>query len=246
VLKVREYGESDGIIILFTPLQGKLPALVKGMRKPQSRLRSGTQQLCCSRFLLYQGRSWPRVIQCELITLYPRLRERAEFLPWALYLAALVEAALPPREPSPSLYFLLKESLRLLPLLDPEMLIRTFEAQTLKILGWEPCLDRCVLCRQPLPEGSRVSFVPSAGGVLCEGCLSTYTFQGAVYQVSPGSLKVWEQLEGSRWWRKLFRLQVGPNFRKELAQIIPAFLEYYLGEKIAARDLIYKIGGLSE
>jgi DNA repair protein RecO (recombination protein O) len=43
VIRSREYGESDRLITLFSREMGKIEAIAKGVRKPKSTQRGGTQ-----------------------------------------------------------------------------------------------------------------------------------------------------------------------------------------------------------
>ena len=45
-----------------------------------------------------------------------------------------------------------------------------FEVTTLRLLGFLPSLDRCVVCGKPVDREGRVLFGQIAGGVLCRGC----------------------------------------------------------------------------
>ncbi|WP_258360258.1 DNA repair protein RecO [Moorella sulfitireducens (nom. illeg.)] len=239
VLKSRDYQETDQLLTILTPRHGKLDAIVKGVRKPKSSLRSGTQQLCRSRFLFYAGKSLATITQCEVQSIYAPLRQDLKRLAYAFYLVEIADSAVMPGQVNPAMYILLKQGLEILAGAPPVLVARAFEARVLKILGLEPRLDRCASCGGDLDGGGRPALSPAAGGILCARCRGR---EGPEYQVMLGSIKAWQQLNRMNW-QHLRRMHLTPNLTRELEEILPAFLEYYLDRKLKSRALINEIGG---
>lgn len=239
VLKSRDYQETDQLLTILTPNHGKIDAIVKGVRKPKSSLRSGTQQLCRSRFLFYAGKSLATVTQCEVQSIFAPLRQDLRRLAYACYLVEIADSVVMPGQVNPAMYNLLKQGLEQLAVAPPALVARAFEARTLKILGLEPRLDRCASCGGALRSAERVTVAPAAGGTICPQCRGR---EGPEYQVRPGSIKIWQQLNHMNW-RHLRRLRINPYLARDLEEIMPAFLEYYLDRKLKSRALINEIGG---
>ncbi len=63
VIRSQEYGESDRILTVFSREYGRIQVIAKGVRKPKSRQRGGTQLFTYADFLLYRGRSLDTVSQ---------------------------------------------------------------------------------------------------------------------------------------------------------------------------------------
>ncbi|HEX3032864.1 MAG TPA: DNA repair protein RecO, partial [Bacillota bacterium] len=57
VLRSRKLNDADNLITLFSREQGKIQVVAKGVRKPQSRKRSGVQPFTHGSFQLYQGKT---------------------------------------------------------------------------------------------------------------------------------------------------------------------------------------------
>lgn len=239
VLKSKDYREADQLLTILTPGFGRIDAIAKGVRKPRSRLRSGTQQLCRSRFLFYAGKNLATVTQCEVQSIFAPLRQDLRRLAYAYYLVEIADVVALPGQASPGIYNPLNHALELLATIDPELVARAFEARILKNLGLQPRLDFCAACQGPLGNGIRVSISPAAGGILCSDCRGQ---QGQEYNLSPGSVKIWQRLNYLDW-RYLKRLQISPFLGRQLREVIPAFLEYYLDRKIRSRAFINEIGG---
>ncbi|MCB0031542.1 MAG: DNA repair protein RecO, partial [Anaerolineales bacterium] len=70
VLRRSDFGEADRLLTLFTKEQGKIRAIAKGARKPQSRKTGHVELFMRTQFLLGTGRSLAIVTQAELIEPY--------------------------------------------------------------------------------------------------------------------------------------------------------------------------------
>lgn len=239
VLRNRDYREADELLTILTTGYGKIEAIVKGTRKPGSRLRSGTQRLCRSVFLLYAGKNLATVTQCEVCSIYAPLRQDLRLLAYAYYLMEIADAVVLPGQSSPGVYKLLKQGLELLIDTDAEVVARAVEARILKNLGLEPCLERCSVCQRPVTPHAGTILSPAAGGIVCLDCRGENERE---YSAAPGSIMTWRQLNRIHW-QNIGRLQISPAIGKELAQIIPAFLEYYIDKKLRSRAFITEIGG---
>jgi len=65
VIRSREYGEADRLVTLFAREKGKINALAKGVRKPTSSQRAGTQLFTYADFLLHQGKTLDTITQAQ-------------------------------------------------------------------------------------------------------------------------------------------------------------------------------------
>lgn len=170
VLRRRVFGESDALVTLFSPEEGRFSAIVKGMRKAKVRRSGGCDQFVLGSFLLRRGRSLALVEQVEIERSFYGLRHSLLALAVATYLTELVERITVEHEPQPALFELLCLALSVLEerKADPFLLRRFFELHALRWTGYAPELDRCVRCGQEV-EGSCWAS-PAAGGILCAAC----------------------------------------------------------------------------
>ena len=170
VLHRTNFGETDRIVTLFTRERGKVSGIAKGARKPISRLAGATEVLAFGRFQLATGKTLDVLTQAEVKDSFPRIHQDINRIAYASYIAEIVDRFMEEHETNRNLFDLLLSALYLMERPnDPEKIAHMFELQSMRILGYEPTLDRCLQCRKPLPEGD-VFFSPSLGGIVCREC----------------------------------------------------------------------------
>lgn len=222
VLRTFNFGEADQILTLLTPNFGKLRAVARGARKPLSRLRGGVQLFSVSEFLLEAGKEGlDTVSQAELKEFFLPLRRDLDRLSFAYYLAELSEAVALERERSTTLFKLLRSSFYLLGIAPPLAGTCFFKVHLLKISGFSPRLDACVLCG----EKEELCFLSARyGGVLCPRCQAR---DQSAWVLEPKTLTAWRTL-GQTPGREVGKLGFSSAIFSSLAQVLGDFLSYHL------------------
>lgn len=170
VLRRLNFGETDRIVTLYSKERGKISAIAKGSRKPVSRLAGATEMLTHARFALATGKNLDVITQAEVKDSFPHIRGDLNRTAHAAYIVEIVDKLVEEHEPNPDLFDLLLSALYLMERPnDPEKITHMFELQAMKILGYEPVLDKCLRCRKQPSIGDRW-FSPSLGGVVCTEC----------------------------------------------------------------------------
>jgi DNA repair protein RecO (recombination protein O) len=171
VLRSIRFGEADRILHLYTPEHGRVGAIAKGARRTRSRFGARLEPFFHLRVLLYEGRSDLRTVtSAETLEAHGPLRERADSLDAAARACDAVARLFESGDPSPPVFHLLANQLRLL---DGEPRHCATAAQLafrLKLLvagGFTPQLASCASCG----EVDHLSgFSGEAGGVVCSSC----------------------------------------------------------------------------
>jgi DNA repair protein RecO (recombination protein O) len=170
VLRTRRMGEADAILTLFSVDRGKFDAVARGVRKLTSRKSGHLEPLTHCSLLLAHGSSLDIITQAQALHTFLPLREDLRRLGAGLYLAELVDRFTVEREEVYPVYKLLLESLtRASDCATLELPLRYFEANLLVLAGFQPQLDRCVTCGQPLQPVAN-AFSVAGGGVVCPAC----------------------------------------------------------------------------
>lgn len=167
-----DLGEVDRILTLYTRQQGKLRAVAKGIRRPQSKLAPHLELFTQSRLMLAKGRDLDIITGAEMIDPHWALRTDLEAFGHASYLAELLNQFTEDRAENNAVFDLIAASLGVLAEgVNPFAVTRHFELGLASLLGFRPELYRCVRCE------NEITAVPNAlsyrlGGMICPDCRS--------------------------------------------------------------------------
>ena len=112
VLKRRDFAEADRLLTLFGREQGKIKAIAKGARRPQSRKTGHVELFMRTRFLIARGRNLDIITQAEMVESYAPLHDDLVRATYASYAVELLDRFTVESDPSPPLYDLLADALR--------------------------------------------------------------------------------------------------------------------------------------
>ncbi len=173
VLRTIEVFETSSVATLFTRDLGKVSVLAKGARRLKSPLQGGLDLLGVSDIVLLTkaGESLELLAEAAPVERFPSLRRDLAALYAGYYIAELLSDLTDLHDPHPKLFDAARITLRHLG--DAELRsgrILRFELACLRELGVMPSLVQCAQCgRDVVPQGGKVSFGLSSGGVLCPG-----------------------------------------------------------------------------
>ncbi len=74
MLRSYSFGEADKIVVLISPLHGKLRTVAKGVRKTKSKFGARLESFMEVDLVLYEGRNLDLITQAELRSAFPSLR----------------------------------------------------------------------------------------------------------------------------------------------------------------------------
>jgi DNA repair protein RecO (recombination protein O) len=168
VLKERDAGESDKILVLLTKEYGRLSVSVRGARRPKSKFMAGAQLFTYSDFVIYNGKSFYAMAQMDMIENFYALRADYAKLCYGHYFLELCEKTILENTPCDDILFLLVRCLSVLArgLCDPSLAARIFEFKFFQLYGLAPEAECCSVCGAQRAE--RMFFGPD--GLVCEKC----------------------------------------------------------------------------
>jgi DNA repair protein RecO (recombination protein O) len=242
VLRRQDLAETDRLVTLFTPGQGKLRAVAKGVRRPGSRKAGHLEPFSRADLLLARGRELDVITQAEAVSLYPHLREDLLRLGQAAALVELIDRFAVEQESHPALYRLLVDMLEALDGgQEPGAVLRYSQLRLLELVGYQPELFRCLSCGQALqPEAQFFSL--AEGGVRCPRC------GPAPADCRPLSLPALKVLRHNQ--RSGFAAAVAPRLAPAVAHEVETLLEDYLSylleRKLRAPDFVRDVQRLME
>jgi len=227
VIRRARLREADRVITLFTRELGKVSAMAKGVRKANARLAGHLELLTYTDITLARGKNLDTIIGSQTLSPHLAIRNSLERTAYAMYLAELVYHFAPEEQANEPLFDLLIETMESLgETPNPELLVRYFELNLLKNLGYRPELRRCPSCGTELKAVTNY-FSPTSGGVLCPNCANELT----AYPVSVSGLKVMRFLLENRYDASS-RLKLEPDLNREIGAIVRVYLHFLLEKGI--------------
>lgn len=188
IIRRVDLGEADRITTVYTPHRGKLRAIAKGVRRPESHLGGNIELFVRANLLVARGRNLDIITQAEMVEPFKGLRDDLARMHAAFYLGELLDALTDEDLPNEAAYTLLSECLRALAgAADPDATARYYEYRLLALLGYRLELAVCVECRRPLGPVENNAFSVRSGGILCPDCRAADPPAPAI---SVGALKV--------------------------------------------------------
>jgi DNA repair protein RecO (recombination protein O) len=194
VLKTTDFLEYDKLVTFYTRKLGKVRAVVKGVRKPTSKLAASLGLFAELNLTLFgkRPRELYRVTQTEIISFHYRLREDVDRLTYSSLLIELLNRATGENEPDPELY---EFCTGYLTGLEKKVELGSFTLiyliKLLQITGFAPYLSGCVVCRKPIPNHNKKAtfhFNFHKGGIVCSSCQNKAVKTRIARPISPISI----------------------------------------------------------
>lgn len=237
VLRRRDLGEADRLLTLFTPEYGKIQAIAKGARKPQSRKAGHIESFMRSKMLFARGRNLDLVTQAEMVEAYRPLREDLVRVTYASHAVELLDRFTAENDAHPDLYHLLCDALGwLAETRDLLLTTRYYELRLLGLVGFRPQLFQCVSCQAPV-EAQDQAFSAELGGVLCPDC---QRLDLQAQPISLGALKVLRYLQ-TRPYNAVRVLRVRRPLHDELENIMLRYIQHQLERRLQSVDFLRRL-----
>jgi len=154
ILKRIDFDEAKRIITLFTRNHGKVSAIAPGVRKVTSRKGSHLELFNHSQVFLAKGKNLDIITEAETIDFFENIRNDLEKIGQAYYIVELIDSLLPEQQRNDKVFDLTLAILKKLnkvdtrqpdnqnysedsqPLAETRQLLRDFEVNLLKLLGY--------------------------------------------------------------------------------------------------------------
>ena len=168
LLAVRDWGDADRIVTLFSKDYGKMRAIAYGARRLKSSLAGSVQTFSYVNMVLYPGKNISTIRQCVVVDSFQSLREDLRLTAYGAFITELTSELWPEGQAEPAVFILLLSALQLLARRNPRIVAMAVAWQLLALAGFCPVITECVECgaTEFTPQG----FKASAGGVVCEAC----------------------------------------------------------------------------
>lgn len=173
ILKKFDLQEQDRILTLYTRDRGKIGVLAKGVRKFGSKRSNHLDLFNLGTFQIHASSRHFYLTQCQSLENFSSLKNDLFLIAFASYAAELLEKLTAEESPSPSLFYLLKDTLFALQktrFLIPEakkkqsfLILEIFKIKLLHLLGFLPQLKIAFL-NQLITQLKKIPF-PQIGKI---------------------------------------------------------------------------------
>jgi len=235
VLRKLDYGEADRIFTLLTRTHGKVGAIAKGVRRPESKLGPSLELYGHVDVLLAKGRGELDVVaQVQRVQGY-RIGGDVDRMAHAALIAELAERVCEDRHPVEGVYELAVMALDELGReSDPRRASAYFMMAALDLLGYAPQLSTCASCDAAL-QPKPAPFSAEAGGFLCERCALPSMSPVPLATIKVLRLMAAGDLETYR------RLKLEPAILMAIEAVLTAQLEHHLDRRLKSLAFLHTL-----
>jgi len=170
MLRAVDYNENDKILTLLSADYGKISAGIKGVKKPNAKLKFAAQPFCFAEYILARRGDKYTVINCSECESFYDLRTDIN----KFYAAsAVIEAANALTYEGDECAELFSACVRTLSEMcagEERLPLIKFLTFALRISGYGIALDDCAECGAPLIKAEKLRFDMNAGAFTCYGC----------------------------------------------------------------------------
>ncbi len=190
-LKTADYLDFDKMLLLYGLDTGKISAHIKGVKKPQAKLKFAAQQFCFGEYQLSEKNGRFLVVNCTEIESFFDLRNNIDAYTCACVMTEFVSVIGQENEPNASLFLLLiKSLLKLAEGVTPKLALTKFLLDAIKIAGFGLSFDKCNCCSSTV--FSKLYIDKINGGAVCQNCKS-----GICTPLSPAVLNCFKQVDNT-------------------------------------------------
>jgi DNA repair protein RecO (recombination protein O) len=237
VLRRRDFGEADRLLTLYSRELGKITAIAKGARKPQSRKTGHVELFMRSKFLIAKGRNLDIITQAEMVEPYGPLRDDLMRITHASYAVELLDRFTVEEDRHGGIYMLLTETLAALAETpDLDLATRFYEMRLLSLTGFQPRLYQCLSCKEEIIEQDQY-FSPGLGGILCPNC---HHADHRALPVKANVVKVMRYLQ-SNSWDTVRHLHLRDELKQDVERTLHAYLLFTLERELKSAGFLNRL-----
>lgn len=233
ILRRRDIGEADRVIVVYTREHGKRSLSARGSRKTTSKIAGQIEPFSLVNLHVALTRGLHIVSQAEARNIFPTLRSNERAVTTAGIFAELVDSMTPDEQANRDVYDLLVAGLTLLDNgNDAQLILVAFQVGPLRHLGYRPQLAACSVCSRELtPDENGFSM---ESGVVCPDCRRVAS---SVMPLSASALKLLRAIDRGEL-SALLSLRLDPRIAAEADHVLAAYVQHILGKPSRAREVL--------
>ena len=233
VLGTQNFRQTSLIANFYTREFGKLSGLLKGVRQEPGKFNSNLDTLSLNEIIFYKNTksTLHLVSQCDLKRDFRLIKGNLERIKKAVALVDLIDILTVQEDKNEMIFDLALDCLgQLENSFDLDKILIIFKIKVLDYCGFKPHLDSCVCCNNKIIAQAKFSL--KLGGLLCERCLSKDIKSRPVFRGTVASILHIEKND----FDSVLRLGMNHAIKKELNQVLDAFLEFHLDKSLSKEN----------
>jgi DNA repair protein RecO (recombination protein O) len=235
VLRTVPYGEHDRIVDILTKESGLITASARGARRTRSQMLAATQEFALSEFELFSQNGHLYINSADLVESFIELQSDLPRLVCAAHLSELFLDCLRDDAQQQELYTLWAYTVNAIisPAKDPLLTAHVCGLRLMKIAGYEPRLDHCVLCAQPVLP---VWFSFNDCGLVCSRHLNEERSRSAI-RITDGLLSLLQHVLMAPVER-LYAFTVDPSVSAAFIELSLRYVRERMEKQYTRLDLL--------
>lgn len=240
VLRTLSYSESDLIVTFYSHDFGKLKGIAKGAKRSKKRFANVFEPFSLTNIIFTRkSRDTLAFIEsCDIINHYHAIRQDMEKTLIASYFIDLTDHFSPEGKKNEKVFELLQDFLLML---DGEKatdaVVRFFELRLLKLAGFEPTLDRCVVCKTQVTGGNIYYFHAGEGGIKCSTCAKPQRYEQPISAGTVRTLLLGKDMDID----KIKLVAVSDSIAMESRSILIGFIAHLLGREVKSLKVMEQV-----
>ena len=238
VLHTKDHGESDRLVTFLTDSKGKLVGIAKHARRSKKRFANSLEvfNLVSLEFDEKNVKGLAFIRNSTLDYPFLGLRQDVFRMGCASLLVEAVKETSPEKGANPEIFQLLLHTLEELESnSDPLNIICLSFWRLLKLIGFNPVLDHCQICKQDLLACDNWYPAPEKGGILCQKHKKTN-----MYPLKKGTLVLLKKAHDLPLL-KLWRLRLNRVGKMSVLEMAVDCVQYYLGHRLKSMQVLTQI-----
>jgi DNA repair protein RecO (recombination protein O) len=169
VLKKQNIGETDRILTIFSPTLGKKRVIVRGARKPLSKLAGHLDTFMLSQLILTDQPDLPKVTSAQLNQSFTDIRQSLTLTGWAFAVSRIIDRVIVEDINQQAIFSLTLATLeRITRYANWPITWLSFLSGLTDRLGIGVTHFACQQCQQPLQEAA--TWLPEDRAFICQSC----------------------------------------------------------------------------
>jgi DNA repair protein RecO (recombination protein O) len=240
VLRALSYGESDLIVTFYSNEFGKLKGIAKGAKRSKKRFANVFEPFSLTNIIFTRkSRDMLAFIEsCEIIDHYDAVRRDLEKTLMASYFIDLADHFSPEGKKNEKVFELLQTFLTLLGAEKAsDAVVRFFEMRMLKLAGFEPTLDHCIMCKTSVTNGSAYYFYANEGGIKCARCARPQRYDQAISAGTVRTLLLGKDMDID----KIKLIALSDSLARESRNILSGFISHILSREVKSLKVMEQV-----